>query len=204
MAQRGIHGAQKECGGPEKVLETLPVLELPDGEPAPTGEQERARQERKAGGRGIPPGATAIPRLGGKAHKGKPHMVERVALTPPAANLPTRRYHVAAKSLARSAAATIASVVGGGQLDPHTGYLVTAAARAAKWANYYSDLAERMPEGSKEQRDTVATALSADEKASSHLRNAHEYAARMAEARKKTAPAGPPLFYTAAAEEPSK
>jgi hypothetical protein len=50
-----------------------------------------------------------------------------------------------------------------------------------------SDLAERMPEGSNEQRETVATALAADEKASAHLRNAHEYSARMAQAR----PRGP-------------
>jgi hypothetical protein len=200
MAHRTVHGTAKRGGAVAPALETLPYNEQPLGEPAQADDASRTAAT-EAG-----PFAEGNKRsvLGGRAHRGKPRMVERVSLTPPAETLPTRRYHVAARALAKSTARTIASVVGGGQLDPHTGYLITAGARAAKWANYYSDLAERLPEGSKVQRETVSAALSADEKASSHLRNAHEYAARMAEARANARKANPAEqlspFYQAAAE----
>ena len=180
MGLAGRHGNARNYG-PAPVLQTLPVDELPDGQPAQADDVSRAAAQER--------GAFAAKNkrsvLGGRSHKGEPRMVERVALTPPAEGLPTHRYHVAAKALVRATAATLAKDVGGGTLDPHVGYIVTAAGRAAKWANYFSDLAERLPEGSREQRETVNTALAADEKASIHLRNAHEYADKMAALRPK-------------------
>jgi hypothetical protein len=182
MALRSRHGASIPFG-PGPVLETLPIDELPDGEPARA--DDASRQATAERGKFTEGNKRSV--IGGRAHKGKPRFVERVSLIPPGDTLPTRRYHVAAKAFVKAAASSIAATVGGGRLDPHAGYFLTAAGRAAKWANYFSDLAERMPEASKEQRDTVAAALAADERASSHLRNAHEYAARSAASR----PQGP-------------
>ena len=101
---------------------------MPAGKPAQADDASRtAAAERGRFGHG---NRRSV--VGGRAHKGKPRMVERVALTPPAEGLPTRRYHVAARALVRAASARIAASVGGGTLDPHVGYLVTAAGRAAK------------------------------------------------------------------------
>jgi hypothetical protein len=200
MGQRSAHGTAKACESPPVQLETLPVVELPDGEPARADDVSRGA----AGERGQfrPKNRRSV--LGGRSHKGKPRLVERIALTPPAASLPTHRYHVAAKAMVIAVRSSLKENVGGGLLDPHVGYLLTAAGRAAKWANYFSDLAERMQEGSKDQRETVAAALGADEKASSHLRNAHEYAARMAEARAAHPDPSRPLPGFEFVEEPAR
>lgn len=181
MALRSAHGTAATLGA-AAVLETLPADELPDGMPAHADDESRTAAEER--GRFKKGNRRSV--MGGRARKGKPRLVERVSLTAPGVELPTAPYHAAAKGFAAETRRTLARYVGGGQLDAHTGYLVTAAARAAKWAAYFSDLAERLPEGTKEQRDTVTAALNADEKASSHLRNAHEYAARMATAREAT------------------
>lgn len=178
MALRKAHG-NAAAGGVATVQETLPVDELPSGTPENADDESRsAKQER---GRFAPGNKRSV--LGGRARKGKPRLVERVSLTAPSEKLPTAKYHQAAKAFARSTSQSLARYVGGGQLDPHVSYMATAAARAAKWANYLSDVAERLPEGSKEQRDTISVALAADERASAHLRNAHEYAAKMAVSR---------------------
>lgn len=180
MTLRTRHGHATRFGT-SPVLESLPVDELPDGTPERADDVSRAAAEER--GRFTVGNKRSV--LGGRRRRGRPRIVERVALTPPAADMPTHRYHVAARGFVRATAATLARTVGGGQLDPHVGYLVTAAGRAAKWANYLSDLAERLPEGSREQRETAIAALAADERASTHLRNAHEYAARMAALRAK-------------------
>jgi len=186
MALRKTHGTASTGMGPSTTLETLPVDELPHGMPEHADDLSRTAAEER--GRFTEGNKRSV--KGGRARRGKPRLVERVSLAGTAPHLPTHRYHRAAVAFARSAGSVLAKIVGGGVIDPHVGYLLNAAARAAKWANYLSDLAERLPEGSKEQLATVAKALEADEKASSHLRNAHEYAARMAEARANTESAG--------------
>ena len=178
MSHRSRHGNARKHGI-APVLETKPFDEQPDGVPAHADDTSRAAAD-EAG-----PFAAGNKRsvLGGRSRKGKPRMVERISMQAPTEDMPTHRYHAAARGFVRATSAVLARTIGGGQLDPHVGYLVIAAGRAAKWANYFSDAAERLPAGSKEQRETAMAGLAADERASTHLRNAHEYAARMAEIR---------------------
>jgi hypothetical protein len=74
---------------PDFVSHTFPYVqpdkagELTTG--VPDAEQARASAERKTGGRGIPSGATIVPKLGGIAHKGKTylsHHIEAPTLNP--------------------------------------------------------------------------------------------------------------------------
>ena len=182
MAHRHAHGEAAKHGA-TSVQETLPVDELPKGKVAPqdtttvTAAAESGRFEK----------GNKRSSLGGRARKGKPRMAERVSLTPPGEELPIAKYHKAAKAFATQNSASLAKHVGGGFLDSHTGSLVMSAARALKWANYYSDLAATMPPGSVDQREAVKLMLDADQKASTHVRNAHDYAAKMAEARARSA-----------------
>lgn len=58
--------------------------ELTDG--VPSAEQAAASAERKSGGARIPKGATIVPSLGGKAHKGKTYLSHNITspvLAPP-------------------------------------------------------------------------------------------------------------------------
>src|SRR5258708_39947384 len=83
-----------------------------DQEPAgvPDPVQARASQERKAGGNGIPRGATVVPMLGGKAHKDKTylsHKIESAKLDP----VYLKRARVLRNALSRE----IAAGLGGGR-----------------------------------------------------------------------------------------
>ena len=198
MGLRGVHGTAKGCDSPRQQLETLPYVEMPGGEPGPADDASRAAAEER--GKFTDGNQRSV--LGGRAHRGKPRMSARVSMRPPTVELPTHPYHVGARMMVKATAAALARNVGGGELDPHTGYLLTAAGRAAKWANYYSDLAERLEPGSKEQREIVSTALAVDERASAHLRNAHEYAAKMAAARPRPKNELPPGYVWSEEEEP--
>ncbi len=176
MTLRTRHGKATKHGIAD-ALETLPVVEQPAGVPGQADDTSRAASAERGpfaeGNRRSVMGATLAQGQAPDGRADRAHAAERG----PADEAPTT---IAAKGLVHATTATLAMTVGGGQLDPHVGYLVTAAGRAAKWANYLSDVAERMAPGSKEQRETVIAALGADERASTHLRNAHEYAARMA------------------------
>jgi len=196
MALRARHGTAAAYGV-APVPETLPVDELPEGEPGPA--RSDSPSDRGPAGRFAPGNRISVE--GGKAHRDKPRLVERIALHAPPENASTAPYHRAAVSLSRATRAWLAQHIGGGALGPLPSYYAGAGARAAKWANFYSDLAEQLEPGTKSQRELVAAALAADEKASSHFRNAHEYAAKEAKAR-ETAAASPHATLLAALDAP--
>lgn len=194
MAHRSRHGTATSHGV-APVMETLRVSELPKGEPGPARDERPT--DRGPGGKFAPGNRISV--SGGKAHKDQPRLVERIALRAPPEQADTAPYHRAAVSLSKAARSWLAANVGGGALGPLPSYYAGAGARAAKWANYYSDLAERMEPGSKTQRELVVASLAADEKASSHFRNAHEYAAKEATARRAAAPSPHDALATALA-----
>jgi hypothetical protein len=83
--------------------------ELPGGVAAPADVQARASAEHKAGGGRIPPGARALPALGGKAQKGTTKLSHRIdpgQLSPVSV--------ARARTLRKALASEIAAHVGGG------------------------------------------------------------------------------------------
>ncbi|HEY1696167.1 MAG TPA: hypothetical protein VGG39_28565 [Polyangiaceae bacterium] len=140
--------------------------ELSAGVPGDPSEQQQARKERKAGGRGIPPGATAIPRLGGKAHKGKPKLVRGKALTK------------AGSALHRALCAETASTEGGGVCDRRASLML-------RWAADKTEMAERAKAAGDLESFRRLT-----ESARMDLLYAREHAAKAAQARPR-APADP-------------
>lgn len=83
--------------------------ELSTGVPSP--EQADASRERKAGGRGIPPGATAVPAAGGRARKGRTKLTHDVPAALPVSDTLKSR----ARFARRRTATELAATVGGGQ-----------------------------------------------------------------------------------------
>jgi hypothetical protein len=84
--------------------------ELPTGVPALGAEQANARQERKAGGRGIQKGATEVPAAGGRARKGRTKLTHDVPDALPVSDILRRRARFARKRMTGE----LARVVGGG------------------------------------------------------------------------------------------
>ena len=82
--------------------------ELDTGVAAPA--QAKASEERKAGGRGIPPGARFVPQLGGRAHKHTTRLSHRMEPTEAIAPEYTKR----ARALRNALRLEIARTVGGG------------------------------------------------------------------------------------------
>ncbi len=79
--------------------------ELTTGTPDP--EQSDASQERKAGGRGIQPGATIVPALGGKARKGRTKLTHDVPDVLPVSDTLRRRARFARRRIATELARTV-------------------------------------------------------------------------------------------------
>lgn len=85
--------------------------ELSEGSPRPDDEQRAASQERKAGGRGIAPGATIVPAMGGRARKGRTKLTHEVPSALPVSDALKRR----ARFARRKVCSEIARDVGGGR-----------------------------------------------------------------------------------------
>ncbi len=157
--------------------------EMADGVPADATEQAAARQERKAGGRGIQKGATAIPSLGGKAHKGTTRLTHRVGELPVSDNLKRN-----AKFMRRRTCTELARTVGGGECGIVASALVKLASedlalRAEVLASDAVPLAEKV---------ALSTKLGVSIRG--HLLGAREAAAKDAEARPR-APVDPLAAY---------
>jgi hypothetical protein len=84
--------------------------ELRDGTPA-ANEQAEASQERKAGGRGIAPGATVVPGMGGRARKGRTKLTHDVPSALPVSDTLKRR----ARFARRKTCSELATFIGGGR-----------------------------------------------------------------------------------------
>jgi hypothetical protein len=84
--------------------------ELREGRPAEGTAQSRASQERKAGGRGIPKGATDIPSAGGRARKGSTKLTHEVREALPVSDKLKRQ----ARFMRRRTCTELARDVGGG------------------------------------------------------------------------------------------
>lgn len=85
--------------------------ELSDGAPADGAVQASASQERKAGGRGIAPGASLVPAMGGRARKGRSKLTHEVPDALPVSEALKRR----ARFARRKVCAEWARDVGGGR-----------------------------------------------------------------------------------------
>lgn len=84
--------------------------ELSEGTPAPTGEQRDASRERKGGARGIAPGSSLVPSMGGKARKGRSKLTHDVPDALPVSD----RLKSRARYARRRMATELARTVGGG------------------------------------------------------------------------------------------
>ena len=94
-----------------KYIEPERHDELSDGTPADVGEQQDASQERKAGGRGIAPGATLVPARGGRARKGSTKLTHHVPAALPVSDALKARARFARKKMTSE----LAREVGGGR-----------------------------------------------------------------------------------------
>jgi hypothetical protein len=102
---------------PESTSHAFPYIEperhdeLSAGTPAPDHAQRDASQERKAGARGIAPGATLVPAMGGRARKGSTKLTHEVPAALPVSDTLKRR----ARFARRRMTAELAREVGGGR-----------------------------------------------------------------------------------------
>jgi hypothetical protein len=124
--------------------------ELSSGVPADDHEQRSASAERKAGGPGIPPGATVVPAEGGRARKGRTQLTHAVPETLPVSDTLKRRARYARKRIATELART----VGGGACGMLASLMVKlgvedAAMREAALAEGKVDLARRLGESAR-------------------------------------------------------
>jgi hypothetical protein len=141
--------------------------ELPRGVP---DAQPGARQERKAGGRGIQKGAKDIPAMGGRARKGRTKLTHEVQGTLPV----SERLRGQARFMRRKTCAELARTVGAGTC----GLIASALVKLAS-----EDLAMR------EEclaRGDVEVAQRLGVSARGHLLSAREVAARDGENRPRT------------------
>lgn len=146
--------------------------ELADGVPADALEQETARQERKRGGNRIPKGATAVPALGGKAHKGSTRLTHRVGELPVSEKLKRN-----ARFMRKRTCTELSTTVGGGSCGIIASALVLLASE---------DLALRaevLASDEIELADKVALSTKLGVSIRGHLMGARDAAAKDAEAR---------------------
>lgn len=190
MGLRTRHGNARNYGN-APILETLPADELPAGLPADTHAENPA--DRGEGGRFAPGNGLAA--RGGHAKAGSSRLAQRLGL---AADLPDestfRPYLASAKTFRRVTCASLAASVGGGYCGPIPSSMVASAGLALAWSRALLDLAAQLADS-----DAEAAAKAAErgtklaEQSSSLLRQAHEYCAKEASARKDASPAGDAL-----------
>lgn len=182
MGLRSRHGNARRFGA-APILETLPADELPVGVPGDApGESPTDR-----GTRGRFATGNALARRGGRAKAGTSALAQRLGL---AGDLPEtstfKAYHARAVTFRRVTCAGLAASVGGGYCGPIPSSIVSRAALALAWSTYFYDYAaqatEQDPDGAAKAVDR-ASALGAA--SSNLLRQAHEYAAKEAEARRQ-------------------
>jgi hypothetical protein len=181
MGLRTRHGNATRYGS-APILETLPVDELPAG--VPDDARSENPTDRGVGGRFAP--GNALARRGGKAKAGESALAQRLGLAGELPDASTfKPYHARAVTFRRVTCAGLAASVGGGYVGPIPSSIVNRAALALAWSTYYYDLAalaaEQDPEGAAKSVDR-ATRLG--EASSRLLREAHEYCAKEATARR--------------------
>lgn len=183
MALRARHGNAARFGT-TPVLETLPVDELPAGVPADA--RAESPDDRREGGRFAPGNGLAA--LGGRAKGGKARLSQRLGLVGhlPETNL-FRPYRASAETWRRVTCTSIASSVGAGYCGPIPSSMVKNAALTLAWSQYFMDAAAVLANDPAKAAALVTQGTRLAEASSSLVRQAHEYAAKEALTRGKTA-----------------
>jgi hypothetical protein len=180
MTLRTRHGKARRYGT-APILETLPANELPVGLPADA--RTESPTDRGALGRFAPGNALAV--RGGRAKAGTSRLAQRLGL---AGDLPDentfRPYRASAETFRRVTCAGLAASVGGGYCGPIPSSMVASAGLALAWSRALLDLAAALADQDAEAATKTAERGTKLAEASSRLlREAHEYAAKEAEAR---------------------
>jgi hypothetical protein len=174
MAYRKAHGNAAK-GGKLAVIETSPPDELPDGVPG----ESRPVATRDEQGRFLPGSGTAeAARLAGLAAGEARKLRRLLGLVDLPEDAPTLRYLHLATELRDEHAKELAGSVGGGRLSPGVMSVISSAALAFGASRYLYDQALQSGDP-----DMFGKAAGLAEKSRLSLLQAHEMAAREAQAR---------------------
>ena len=174
MSLRSRHGNARNYGsGP--VVETMPFDELPPG--VQGAEQVEAGGERRADGT-LTPGSSTTQSKGGRALKSKTALGSKFELGGLAEAEEFVPYKRKARAYAKAQCRHLARTVGGGELGPGPAAMVLTAALELGAGRYLYDQAAATGDAK-----LFALATRILDAARSNLAQAHEYAAKEAQAR---------------------